>query len=259
VNHTKEVDGIDEFSTFLTNQHQLENLVVANTDIHIFQNFKNLKIHLNVIHLKLLNVTEFSIDSQIFAKSLQKFSTQASTIPSLLKDCSNVTSLSMRHKNVKIDQNLTTIKNLHLEFDLCDGEFENFISEVENLKLTQFSNVILNQKPLEIDLRGQKKLKTLEIHDKFVWTLMGNFENLILKNVRFKSPLFLSSNNNIEYLRLEDCRWASDALLEHVIESCAKLRILIVSKANLSGKVVTKIQKSCKNLKCFQLINCVVT
>lgn len=259
VSYIRELESND-FDHFLTNQVALSELAVTNTSADLLKNITAL----NVDHLKLLNVTELpAITSkpQTFSASLKKLTIQSPTVsevtPIVLP---TVTELNMRSRNLRVDHQLTNLTHLKLEFDnFSNDDWMKFLPSVESLKIVQYSNSTKAFQAIDLDVKELKHLKHLEVCDKFIWLVMGGMTSLFLTNVRLKSPLFLSSNNKIEYLRIDECRWVNDAFFEHVIESCVNLKTLIVTRANISTKIVEKFHKNCKNLKCFQLINCTVT
>lgn len=258
VSYIRQLDGVD-FDHFLNNQKGLNELAVTNTSADILKSLTEL----NVNHLKLLNITELSTITskpQTFTSNIKKLSIQSSTISEFAQLLPNITELNVRNRNLRVDHQLTKITKLKLEFDnFSNDDWMKFMPNVESLKLVQYSNSMKAFQAIDLDLKELKHLRHVEVCDKFIWLVMGSMTSLFLTNVRLKSPLFLSSNNKIEYLRIDECRWVNDAFFEHIIDSCVNLKTLIVTRANISAKIIEKFHKNCKSLKCFQLINCTVT
>lgn len=253
VNYIREFTENRDFIEFLKNQEDLKGLTVSNTSINILNGLKELKFS----HLKLLNTTDLSNLPSTFTTTLQKLSIQSQSTSEFAHLLNDISELEMRSKYLKINQQLDKITKLRLESDdFTNYDWPKFIPNVEQLRLDHFSNSEKAHNPLDLDLKILKSLKHLEINDKYIALILGNMKSLFLKNTRIRSSFFLQSNNQIEYLRVDECRWVNDDFFEHIIDACVKLTTLIIIRVNISSKIIEKINQNCKNLKCFQLINC---
>lgn len=241
------------FINFMKTRNTLKNLTIEECEVNFFAAIDEKSFQLE--HLELIDVVcEESTQSSLWNHAKAVKSMKILEISENFKFHPNFTVKFMNLEILTLTYNLVEMLNL-----------QQFFPQLKILKIFDQNEKVFNanlraSKHNDLNLRNLVKLEYLEIKNAAIsLLLLQNVKNVNLINVKFKSSFFLSSNNQIEVLKLENCRWMMDSVLEHVAESCKNLRVLKIHGGTISKRSINKTYELCKNLKCFQLIETIVT